>query len=161
MKTHLKIVASYIICHLISYFAVSIPYYHLVMKGYYSGVNAPFAKFLVTESNTELWIRAMSLFFPVQILSAVLFSVLLISLYDWMLRQSFLKSVFIVFWCKGIIGGLASVLPSPGTLEGYLFMIPEITNQIHILVAIEVSLQALLIAILFNLILFRLWKSKH
>ncbi|TGL63090.1 hypothetical protein EHQ58_01165 [Leptospira ognonensis] len=161
MKTKIRIIFTYIICHLISYFVVSIPYYQFVMKKYYVGEGAIFQRFLITESNPLLWAEAMRLFFPIQIINAFLFSILLVHTLDWLKKQSIPSILFFVFWSKGIISGLLAISPAPGNLEGVLFFIPDVSLKIHTLVALEMFMQALLVSLMFVIVNLKLWKTTN
>lgn len=161
MKTKIRIIFTYIICHLISYFVVSIPYYQFVMKKYYVGEEGIFQKFLITESNSLLWAQAMKIFFPIQIMSAFLFSILLIQVLDWMKKQSVPRLIFFIFWSKGIISGILAISPAPGNMEGVLFFIPEVSIKIHTLVAFEMFLQALVVSTLFVLFNLKVWNTAN
>ncbi|TGN19869.1 hypothetical protein [Leptospira idonii] len=151
MKPWIKITFRFLSSHLFSYLVVSIPYYNLVMKDYYVGENSVFSKFLITEANVSEWATAMKLLFPFQILHALCFVVLLLLVFDWFQKQSFAKQFFFLFWIKSILGGIATIAPSPGTLEGILFFHPMITAKIHSLVALEILVQGALTAFIFTL----------
>jgi hypothetical protein len=129
------------------------------MRDYYIGDDAIFSKFLITENNPELWSQAMASFFPLQVLSAVLFSILLIFVFEWLSVQSFQSAFLFLFWCKGIVGGIIAIAPAPGTLEGFLFFIPEVTSLIHLLVGTEILLQAAAVSFFFCIINYKLWKK--
>ncbi|BDA80596.1 hypothetical protein LPTSP3_g35260 [Leptospira kobayashii] len=149
MKAWIKITFRLILCHLFSYLLVSVSYYNLVMKNYYQGENPVFATFLVTEKNPTEWAIAMTWLFPFQILHALIFVSFLILIWDWFATQSFAKRFLSVFWLKGLIGGIASIGPTPGNLEGFLFFLPSVTTSIHLLVAFEVLLQSAVTSFLF------------
>ncbi len=157
----MRVIFSYIICHLISYFIVSIPYYHFVMKDFYNGSDPVFQKFLITENQHILWHEAMNEVIPIQLMSAFLYSILLLLVFDWLKDQTYFRFLFFIFWTKGIVGGIISASPAPGNLEGILFLSPEITLKIHFLVLIEILLQAILVSLLFHFFYVKLWeKSK-
>jgi|GEM_PF-6843151 hypothetical protein len=159
MKIKLKIIFSYLICHLISYFILSVPYYHFVMKKYYVGDKAVFQSFLITENQQELWSQVLTYIVPIQILNAVLFATLILLIFDWFRSQTILKSFFFLFWSKTIINGLLSISPGPGTLEGILFLLPSVTMKIHFLVFMEMVFQGLIVAALFIFINRRFWRK--
>lgn len=160
MQTKIRIVFTFIICHLISYFIVSVPYYQFVMKVYYVGEQAVFPRFLITENHPALWAQAMNFFFPLQILNALLFSVLIILVLDWLKKQPISKVFFFVFWSKGVISGISAISPAPGTIEGILFFIPEVTSSIHLLVIIEILLQAVVVSLSFVILNKKIWNKE-
>ncbi|TGN10904.1 hypothetical protein EHS11_06890 [Leptospira ilyithenensis] len=119
------------------------------MKSYYEGDNPVFATFLITEKNPTEWAIAMTWLLPFQILHALVFVFFLILIWDWFAAQNFTKRFLTVFWLKGLVGGIASIGPSPGNLEGFLFFLSSVTTSIHLLVAFEVLLQSALTAFVF------------
>ncbi|WP_411824316.1 hypothetical protein [Leptospira sp. 'Mane'] len=151
MKAWIKITFRLILCHLFSYLLISVSYYNLVMKSYYEGDNPVFASFLITEKHPTEWAVAMTWLFPFQILHGLVIVSFLILIWDWFVTQSLAKRFITIFWLKGLIGGIASIGPSPGNLEGFLFFLPNITAFIHLLVALEVLLQSAFTAFLFVL----------
>ncbi len=149
MKINSKVILYFIICHLISYVVISIPFYHFIMRDYYKGSEAVFSRFLITEESPILWANAIQWFFPFQILNSTLFAIVLVIVWDWFSKQSYFKGFLFVFWCKGIVGGLASLSPAPGNIEGALFLIPQINSQIQLFVCLETLLQAAMVSFLF------------
>jgi hypothetical protein len=158
MKTHIKLIIIYIICHLISYFAVSFPYYQLLLKPYYVGPSPILSSFLITESDLSLWSNSLVWLVPIQILSAFLFSLVFLFIIEWLTQQSFWKVFFFLFWCRAVLGGIASILPAPGSLEGFLFLKPDIHLSLQVLVGIEILMEALLVSLLFCSLYFKFGK---
>lgn len=158
-QVQLRISLIYLICHLLSYFFISIPYYHLFLKEFYIGNPPVFSSFLVTELDGNLWQERMLYFFPVQMISALLGSLFLGMLYDYLQRLSYAKLILIIFWMKAILGGLVAVPPSPGTLEGFLFLRSEFSVGIQLLVFSEICFQATVCGVLFGF-LFKRYVTK-
>ncbi|MCG6147185.1 hypothetical protein EHR04_10575 [Leptospira levettii] len=149
MNPKIKITIQFIFSHLLAYLLVSIPYFQLVMKEYYEGDSAVFPLFLVTSSDGAAWSRAMTWLFPSLLLQALLIVSFLHLIWDWFQKQPFNKQMFVLIWMRTILGGLAAISPSVGSLEGMVFMISEVTITIHIYVLFEIFLQSLVQAGIF------------
>ncbi|TGL50451.1 hypothetical protein EHQ59_13810 [Leptospira kemamanensis] len=149
MNPKIKITIQFIFSHLLAYLLVSIPYFQLVMKGYYEGESAVFPLFLVTSVDGAAWTRAMTWLFPALVFQAILLVSFLHLIWDWFREQTFGKQMLVLVWMRTVIGGLASISPSVGSVEGMVFMISEITISIHIYVLFEIFLQSLVQAGIF------------
>ncbi|TGK81792.1 hypothetical protein EHQ24_10875 [Leptospira noumeaensis] len=159
MNPKIKITIQFIFSHLSAYLLVSIPYFQLVMKDYYEGETAVFPLFLVTANDGAAWARAMSWLFPTLIFQAILMVSFLIVIWDWFRLQTFGKQMFVLVWMRTVLGGLAAISPAVGSLEGMVFLIPEVTISIHLYVVFEIFLQSLVQAGIF-LGLVNRWNPK-
>ncbi|XDD46427.1 hypothetical protein AB3N60_17245 [Leptospira sp. WS39.C2] len=155
MNPKIKITIQFIFSHLLAYLLISIPYFQLVMKGYYEGESAVFPLFLVTSVDGAAWSRAMVWLFPSLIFQALLIVSFLHIIWDWFQSQSFNKQMFVLVWMRTVLGGLAAISPAVGSLEGMVFMISEVTLSIHLYVLFEILLQSLVQAGIF------LWLAKR
>ncbi|MCW7491465.1 hypothetical protein ND861_02230 [Leptospira sp. 2 VSF19] len=149
MNPKIKITIQFIFSHLSAYLLVSIPYFQLVMKDYYEGQNAVFPLFLITANDGAAWSRAMTWLFPALLIQAILIVCFLIVIWDWFRLQTFGKQMFVLVWMRTVLGGLASISPAVGSLEGMVFLIPEISLSIHLYVVFEIFLQSLVQAGIF------------
>ncbi|EOQ97363.1 hypothetical protein LEP1GSC195_3399 [Leptospira wolbachii serovar Codice str. CDC] len=149
MNPKIKITIQFIFSHLSAYLLVSIPYFQLVMKDYYEGDSAVFPLFLITANDGAAWSRAMTWLFPALIFQAVLMVSFLIVIWDWFRTQSFGKQMFVLVWMRTVLGGLAAISPAVGSLEGMVFLIPEVSFSIHLYVVFEIFLQSLVQAGIF------------
>lgn len=149
MNPKIKITIQFIFSHLCAYLLVSIPYFQLVMKDYYEGDSAVFPLFLITATDGAAWSRAMFWLFPSLIFQAILIVSFLIVIWDWFRLQTFGKQMFVLVWMRTILGGLAAISPAVGSLEGLVFLIPEVSISIHFYVIFEIFLQSLVQAGIF------------
>lgn len=149
MNTKIKITIQFILSHIAAYLLVSIPFFQFVMKQFYEGESAVFPEFLITEESGEVWTHAMQFLLPALLLQAFLISVFLWFIWDFFAKQSYTKQFMILVWMRVILGGFAAISPAVGTLEGLVFMIPQVTLEIHSLVVLEVLLQALVSSVIF------------
>lgn len=149
MNPKIKITIQFIFSHLCAYLLVSIPYFQLVMKDYYEGDSAVFPLFLITATDGTAWSRAMFWLFPSLIFQAILIMSFLIVIWDWFRLQTFGKQMFVLVWMRTILGGLAAISPAVGSLEGLVFLIPEVSISIHFYVIFEIFLQSVVQAGIF------------
>lgn len=149
MNPKIKITIQFIFSHLSAYLLVSIPYFQLVMKEYYEGDSAVFPLFLITANDGAAWSRAMTWLIPTLVLQAILMVSFLIVIWDWFRTQSFGKQMFVLVWMRTVLGGLAAISPAVGSLEGMVFLIPEVSLSIHLYVIFEIFLQSLVQAGIF------------
>lgn len=149
MNPKIKITIQFIFSHLCAYLLVSIPYFQLVMKDYYEGDSAVFPLFLITATDGAAWSRAMFWLFPSLIFQAFLIVSFLIVIWDWFRLQTFGKQMFVLIWMRTILGGLAAISPAVGSLEGLVFLIPEVSISIHFYVIFEIFLQSVVQAGIF------------
>lgn len=149
MNPKIKITIQFIFSHLSAYILVSIPYFRLVMKDYYEGENAVFPLFLITANDGAAWTRAMTWLFPALIMQAILMVSFLLVIWDWFRTQTFGKQIFVLVWMRTVLGGFASISPAVGSIEGMVFLIPEVSISIHLYVVFEIFLQSLVQAGIF------------
>lgn len=149
MNPKIKITIQFIFSHLSAYLLVSIPYFQLVMKDYYEGENAVFPLFLITANDGAAWTRAMTWLIPALIFQAILMVSFLIVIWDWFRNQTFGKQMFVLVWMRTVLGGIAAISPAVGSLEGMVFLIPEVSISIHFYVVFEIFLQSLVQAGIF------------
>lgn len=155
MNPKIKITIQFIFSHLSAYLLVSVPYFQLVMKEYYEGENAVFPLFLITASDGAAWSRAMFWLFPALILQAILMVSFVILIWDWFQTQSFGKQMFVLIWMRTMLGGFAAISPAVGSLEGMVFLIPEVSISIHLYVVFEIFLQSVVQAGIFLILVNR------
>lgn len=149
MNPKIKITIQFIFSHLSAYILVSIPYFQLIMKDYYEGENAVFPLFLITANDGAAWSRAITWLFPTLIIQAILMVSFLLVIWDWFCAQTFDKQMFVLVWMRTVLGGFAAISPSVGSLEGMVFLIPEVSISIHLYVIFEIFLQSLVQAGIF------------
>ncbi|XDD42704.1 hypothetical protein AB3N58_15680 [Leptospira sp. WS60.C2] len=149
MNPKIKITFQFILSHLLAYLFVSIPYFQLVMKGYYEGESAVFPLFLLTSNDGAAWTRAMTWLLPALVFQAILMVSFLHLIWDWFQVQTFGKQMFALVWMRTVLGGLAAISPAVGSLEGMVFMISEISFSIHLYVLFEIFLLSLVQAGIF------------
>jgi hypothetical protein len=118
-----------IFVHLVTYFIVGAIAYQLFTQQFYEGANPIFAVFMRTPSEPNLW----------SLLIAAVLCLFFNTLKGWNFRRRFLSiaSLYLVF------GFWASAVAAPGTIDGAIYMRPEITAYAHLMVQPEIVIQGL------------------
>jgi hypothetical protein len=94
---------------------------------------------------------------PIQILRGFIIAGLLYPLDSFLKNLSKYRKILWVWMFYSLMTGLASSLPAPGTLEGWVFMKETITFKIHVLIFSEVLLQGLILSTLFITLQEKVW----
>ena len=142
-RRFLMFLAKVVAAQVTTYFVAGAVFYQFLTKPYYVGPNPVFAVFLRTELDHALWPHVVNWFLPAEILRGTLFALVFYPLYDtlgpWPFVRRFLyiASLYLVlsFWGAGG--------PSPGTIEGMVYLRPFITPEVHLRVQPEMILQGL------------------
>ena len=136
-----------VVCHTVTYFLVGAAAYFLLTKDLYAGPDAPFRTFMRTEDEPELWSHVMTWFLPGQILRGLLMSVVLLPLLDTLLEWSWRRRALVIAGLYLGFGFWGATVAAPGTIEGLIYLRPEITYGIHLEVQPEIVLQGLAFAV--------------
>ena len=146
MRNYLGFVSKYSLAHVVTYMIVGALAYPLLTKEFYMGANPIFSSFMITENDKELWNTVLIWIIPGQILRGLLIGSVIFPFYrtlsEWNYRKRFLtlSGLYIV------IGYWASAVAAPGTIDGIIYMRPEITWIAHLKVQIEIIIQGLLLS---------------
>jgi hypothetical protein len=132
--------------HVVTYFVVGAVAYQLLTKGFYEGEAPIFASFMRTPANPEAWQYVMRWFIPGQLLRGVLMAAALYTFFDTLINWQWTKRFLVIAGLYLIFGYWASAVAAPGTIDGLIYMRPEITTRAHLLVQPEIVLQGLALA---------------
>ncbi len=143
-------ILKFTVVYVLTYLFFGIVFFSLITHSYYKEGGA-FTGFLVSTSDEEKWKQIQIWMIPVQIFRSVLLGSVLFLIWKNIDKISFLKKFVFLWSFLGIVGGFASGLPSPGNLEGMLYMNQAITWKIHIEIFLEVIVQSALFSLIFTL----------
>lgn len=132
-----------IILHVATYFITGAIAYPLLTKDFYVGPNPVFATFWRTEADPVLWAHVTTWFMPAQILRGLLLSIAFYPFYQTLMSWNYGKRFAAISGIYLLIGFWAAAVAAPGTIEGLVYMRPEITAQIHLQVQPEILFQGL------------------
>lgn len=143
LRKYLTFAGKVIVTHTVTYFVAGAIAYPLLTKEFYLGANPIFATFFRTEADPELWNHVTTWFIPVQVLRGLLLSAVLYPFYDILTGWSYQKRFLSIAGLYIVVGFWAAAVAAPGTLEGMVYMRPEITSYAHIKVQPEIVAQGL------------------
>jgi hypothetical protein len=142
--------------HAITYFLVGALAYATLTHGLYEGADPLFGSYLRTPAEIRLWQHVTTWFLPAQVLRGVLIglalSPFLSSLRRWSVRQ---RSVAVAGLYL-VIGFWAAAVAAPGNIEGLVYLRPEFTLDVFLLVQPEIIAQGVAMSVLVALGLQRL-----
>jgi len=144
-RRFLNFAAKVTVAHVVSYFVVGAAAYALFTKPFYEGENPIFASFMRTPAEPELWRHAMTWFIPGQILRGALIAAVLYPFFDTLQAWSWRKRFLSISGLYLVLGFWASAVAAPGTIDGMIYLRPEITAHAHWMVQPEIVIQGLVL----------------
>ena len=146
MKQYLKFTGKYTLAHVLTYLIVGGIAYPLSTKEFYVGDNPVFSTFMVTQNEPELWSNVIKWIIPAQILRGVLLASVLYPFFETINAWNYFKRFLTLSSLYLVIGFWASTVAAPGTIDGMVYMRPEITMNIHLQVQWEIVTQGILLS---------------
>jgi hypothetical protein len=144
------------IAHAITYFVVGALAFAMLTHELYEGVDPLLGTYLRTPGETQLWQHVTTWFLPAQLLRGALIglalSPFLQALRGWSvgLRAIAIAGLYLV------IGFWAAAVAAPGNIEGLVYLRPEYSLDVVLLVQPEIIVQGAAMAIIVALGLQRL-----
>jgi hypothetical protein len=132
-----------IISHVISYALIGAVGYQLLTKPFYEGRNPIFATFMRTPAEPGIWRHAMTWLVPGQVLRGLLIAAVLYPFYDTLIGWGWKKRFLSISGLYLVLGYWASAVAAPGTIDGMIYLRPEINAAAHLKVQPEIILQGL------------------
>ena len=132
-----------IIAHVVTYFIVGAFAYQFLTKKFYVGANPIFSTFMRTQSEPDMWSHVMTWFIPGQILRGLLIAAVLYPFFDTLKQWDFWRRFLSIAGVYLVLGFWASTVAAPGTIDGIIYMRPEITLYAHMIVQPEIVVQGL------------------
>ncbi len=143
-KRFLSFAAKVTVAHVVSYFVVGAVAYQLLTKPFYEGSNPVFAAFMRTPAEPELWKHAMTWFIPGQLLRGVLIAAVLYPFFDTLRAWGWGKRFLSISGLYLVLAYWASAVAAAGTIEGLIYLRPEITPYTHLMMQPEIVGQGLI-----------------
>ncbi len=129
MKRFLVFAGKVIVAYVVTSFLVGAISYQFLTKDLFEG-SPILARVYRTPADPELWNQAMIWAFPVQILRAFLYTVVLYPFYDTLNGWRYLKRLWAV---AGLLVVLSVLASTGGTIESMYIMRPEFTTPAFLL----------------------------
>lgn len=125
MKKYIRLVLVFITSHTFSYLIVGTIAYQLFYKPFWEGPNPLYAPFLRTMATPALWEQAMTWQIPGQLLRGLLMALVFIPILPALAGISFARRYAFIAGLYFVFAHLAASAPSPGNIEGALYLRPE------------------------------------
>ena len=146
MRNYFGFVSKYSLAHVVTYMIVGAIAYPLLTKEFYMGANPIFSSFMITENDRELWNIVLIWILPGQILRGLLIGSVIFPFYRTLNEWNYGKRFLALSGLYIVIGFWASAVAAPGTIDGIIYMRPEITWIAHLKFQIEIIIQGLLLS---------------
>jgi len=104
---------------------------------------------MVTQNDTELWANVMKWILHGQFIRGILMALALYPFCDILRNWKYLKRFLTITSIYVIFGFWAGAVVAPGTIDGLIYMRPEISTYSHIMVQPEIVGQRLLLGLWF------------
>jgi hypothetical protein len=134
--------------HTVTYFVVGALAYQLLMKQFYTGPDPAFGAFMRTPDDATVWSHVVRWFLPAQLLRGLLISLVLYPFFETLLRWDFKRRFAAISGLYIVLGYWAATVAAPGTIEGMVYMRPEITAYLHLIGQPEIIIQGLALGVL-------------
>ena len=135
-----------IVVHVVTYVVVGAAAYFLFTRSLYEGPNPVFASFMRTQSEPELWEFVMRWQPAGQVARGFLIGAVLYPFFETLISWSYWRRFLSIAGLYLVLGFWASTVAAPGTIDGLIYLRPEITIGIHGAVQVEIVLQGLALA---------------
>jgi len=129
------------VAHALTYFVAGALAFTTLTHGLYEGANPLFGSYLRTPGETELWQHVTLWFLPAQLLRGVLIGFALSPFLPTLRSWSVWKRTVALTGLYLVIGFWAAALAAPGNIEGLVYLRPEFTFDIVLLVQPEIIVQ--------------------
>lgn len=146
LKRFLTFAGKVTLAHVVTYLIIGAIAYQLLTKQFYEGADPLFATFMRTPAEPDLWRHVMTWFIPGQILRGALIAAALYPFYDALRGWNFMKRFLSIAGLYLVLGYWASAVAAPGTIDGLIYLRPEITPYAHLMAQPEIILQGLALA---------------
>ena len=143
MKRFIVFAIKVIVAHVITYFIIGAISYPLLTKQFYVGPDPIFSTFMRTQANPTLWQHVMIWFIPGQVLRGFLIALVLYPFFDTLKYWGYWKRFLSISSLYIVLGFWAAAVAAPGTIDGTIYMRPEISQYAHLMVQPEILIQGL------------------
>jgi hypothetical protein len=131
----------FIVVTLVTSFVIGSISYLLITKGLYSGENSVYGSFIRDPDNPEQWIHVTRWFIIGQVIRGLLMGLALLPFYYSMMQMKRSKRFLVLTSIYLVFGFWASSGPSPGSIEGLIYLKPDIGWWGHLLIQPQVLLE--------------------
>jgi len=142
--------------HAITYFLVGALAFSTLTHGLYEGADPLFGAYLRTPGEIQLWQHVTTWFLPAQLFRGILIGLALSPFLPLLRRWSVWQRTLAVAGLYLMIGFWATAVAAPGNIEGLVYLRPEFSLDVVLLVQPEIIVQGAAMSLLVALGLQRL-----
>ena len=132
----------------LTYFVVGALAFITLTHGLYEGADPLFGSYLRTPEEIQLWQHVTIWFLPAQLVRGTLMGLALSPFLPSLRRLSFWKRAGAIAGLYLVIGFWAAAVAAPGNIEGLVYLRPEFSPGIVLLVQPEIIVQGVAMSLL-------------
>jgi hypothetical protein len=136
------------IAHAITYFLVGAVAFATLTHGLYEGADPLFRSYLRTPGETQLWQHVTTWFLPAQLVRGALIGLTLSPFLPLLRRWSVWQRTVAVAGLYLVVGFWAAAVAAPGNIEGLVYLRPEFTLDVVLIVQPEILVQGVAMSLL-------------
>jgi hypothetical protein len=131
------------VAHTFTYFVAGALAFTLLTHGLYEGADPLFGSYLRTPGEPGLWQHVTTWFLPAQVLRGALLGLALNPFLSVLLGWSAWRRALAIAGLYLVIGFWAAAVAAPGNIEGLVYLRPEFSPDVVLLVQPEIIVQGL------------------
>jgi len=147
MTSFLRLAGKVAVAHAATYLIAGSIAYQLLTKQFYTGPDPLFGSYMRTETQPAVWSHVTTWFLPENLLRGVLMAAALYPFLGTLVSWPFLKRFLSISALYLVFGYWAAAGAVPGNLEGLVYLRPEFTPRVHLIVQPEIIGQGLLLGL--------------
>jgi len=144
-QTIFKFIIKWTIANLVTSFTVGSIAYILWTKGLYTGENPAYGDFMRSPDNPAQWIHVTRWYLFGQVIRGVLMGLALLPFYFSLLQMKRSKRFLVLTTVYLVFGFWSAAVPAPGTIEGLIYLKPDIGLWGHLLIQPQIVIQGLVL----------------
>ena len=129
MGKYIRLAIVFVLSHTLSYLIVGAIAYQLFYKPFWEGPSPIYAPFMRTMAEPALWEQTMLWQIPGQLLRGLLMALAISPVLSKLEEISFARRYAFIAGLLFLFAHLAASPPSPGNIEGAIYMRPEFVVQ--------------------------------
>jgi hypothetical protein len=118
----------------------------LFSKGLYAGEDALYADFIRDPENPAQWIHVTRWFWIGQTIKGILMGMALLPFYFALMQMKRSKRFLVLTGIYLVFGFWSSAVAAPGTIEGLIYLKPDIGVWGHLFIQPQIILQGIIIS---------------
>jgi hypothetical protein len=147
VRGSVRFVLLVVVAHALTYFLAGALTFATLTHGLYEGTDPLFGSYLRTPGDVRLWQHVTTWFLPAQLLRGVLVGLALTPFLPLLRGWSLRRRAAAIAGLYLVIGFWAAAVAAPGNIEGLVYLRPEFTLDVVLLVQPEIVVQGVAMAV--------------